>query len=101
MGGEGMDDAPPRTARSWQRLWLCAFALNLIVPGFFWLLMAGLGGRIGMGGGIGLLWYLGHRICGLSVASGRALVRGGFIIAAMQLCPILQIFTGIMSMGIV
>jgi hypothetical protein len=82
-------------------MWLCAFTSNLIVPVLFGLLMTRLGGRIGMGAAIALLWYLGHRICGLSVASGRALVIGGFIIAAMQCFPILQIVAGAMSMGLV
>ena len=75
--------------------------MNLIVPGFLGLLVTGLGGRIGMGAAIGLLWYLGHRICGLSDKCGRALVRGSFIVAAMQLFPILQMASGIVSMGIV
>jgi hypothetical protein len=94
-----MDDMTPSTARSRQLLWLCAFALNLIVPGSLGLAMTSLGGRIGMGAAILLLWYLGHRICVMNDATGRALVLGSFIVAAMQLFPILQIIAGIMGMA--
>jgi hypothetical protein len=96
-----MDDVTPSKAPSWQRQWLCAYALNLIVPGCLGLAVTGLGGRIGMGAAILLLWYLGHRICGLSVASGRTLVLGSFIVAAMQLFPILQTLAGVLSMAVV
>ena len=95
-----MDDFTPRTADRWRRWWPLALALNLIVPLMFGLPMTDHGGRIGMVAAIGLLWYLGHRICGASDAFGRALVIGSFLVAATQFLPVLQFFSGIVSVAI-
>jgi hypothetical protein len=94
-----MDEFSPEKAPSRLGMWSIAFASNLVVPLFLGWMVTQQGGRIGMGAGIGLLWYLGYRVCGGSDACGRALVIGGILVAATQFCPILQIFTGVMSVG--
>lgn len=94
-----MDEFIPEENPSRLGMWSIAFASNLIVPLLIGWTVTQEGGRIGMGAGIGLLWYLGYRVCVASDWCGRALVIGGILVAATQFCPILQIFTGIMSVG--
>jgi hypothetical protein len=94
-----MDEFIPEENPSRLEMWSIAFASNLIVPLLIGWMVTQEGGRIGMVAGIGLLWYLGYRVCVASDGCGRALVIGGILVAATQLCPILQIFTGIMSVG--
>ncbi len=94
-----MDKPTSFTAHERQFLWPVALAINLIVPVMFGLLVTEHGGRIGMVAGIVLLWYLGHRICVINDALGRALVVGGFIVATTQLIPVLQFVSGIVSVG--
>jgi hypothetical protein len=90
----------PERPRSRGRIWTLVFVLNLIVPLFFgWMLTAD-SGRFGMAAGIGLLWYLGYRACGQNDWWGRALVRGGFLVALTQLFPLLQIWAGVVGVGI-
>jgi hypothetical protein len=95
-----MDEFIPEKTPSRRDMWSIAFVANLALPLFFGWMVTYEGGRIGMVAGVGLLWYLGYRICGASDACGRALVIGAIPVAAAQLCPILHIFAGITSVGV-
>jgi hypothetical protein len=81
-------------------LWALAFGLNLVVPLVFGWTMTSEGGRFGMAAAVGVLWYLGHRLCEESEECSHTLPIGGFIFAATQVCPILQISSGVLSVGI-
>jgi hypothetical protein len=95
-----MDGFIPGKSLSRRGTWTPVFALNLMVPLFFGWMVTQEGGRIGMGAGIALLWYLGYCLFGLSEACGRALVIGGVLVAVVQFCPILHILAGLASVGL-
>jgi hypothetical protein len=100
-GREGsMDEFSPEKAPSRLGMWSIAFASNLVVPLLIGWMVTQQGGRIGMVAGIGLLWYLGYRVCVASDGCGRALVIGGILVAATQFCPILPVFAGLMGLGV-
>lgn len=95
-----MDDPAPSTSHEWQRRWPIALALNLIVPVLMAGALPGGCGPLGIAAGIGLIWYLGHRLCALQSGVGRALVIGGYIVALSQICPLLQMAAGLLGIGV-
>ncbi len=95
-----MDKFIPEKPPSRLGLWTIAFGVNLVVPLYIGCHVTNDGGRIGMAAGIGLLWYLGYRVCGMSDAWGRAMVFGGIVVAPTQLLPILQIIAGVVSVNL-
>jgi hypothetical protein len=96
-----MDDfTSPWTSHTRPAWWALVFGLNLIVPLLFGWTVTSEGGRIGMVAGVGLLWYLGHRLCAMSDPIGRALVGGGIVVGLAQLFPVAHICVGVASVEV-
>lgn len=95
-----MDDPAPSASQQWQLRWPIALLLNLILPILLAWDLTARSGRIGMAAGIGLIWYLGHRLCAVGARMGRALVVGGFVVALSQICPVLQMASGVLGIAI-
>lgn len=96
-----MDDPASSESRESQHRWPIAMGVNLFAPIFMALPFTQSGGRIGMAAGIGVFWYLGHRVCAARPGLGRSLVVGGFLFAWSQIFPVVQMITGMTAVVIV
>jgi hypothetical protein len=88
----GSDGPPPLLAWSW------VYIANLCIPVLWGSMVTREGGRVGMVIGIIVVFALGCRACYVSRRAVLTVVYGGWIVAASQFFPILQIFAG--SIGI-
>lgn len=83
----------------WRR-WSRVFALNMIVPLLFGLPMTFGIGWVGMFAAVPVLFALGGCVCACQPNIGRALIRGGVLVALSQLFPVLQIMAGLVAMDL-
>lgn len=91
-----------------QRLWAICLAVNLPFPLLFGVLFVagspianfldGVVAMIGMFSAIGVLWLAGHCLCGKATAVSRALVTGGWVVAASQTFPVPQYLAGLVGL---
>jgi hypothetical protein len=75
--------------------WLVVYVVNLIVPLILAVSATNQSGKVGMGLGILLVFALGCRLCFVSRRAVLTVVYGGWVVAAAQLFPLLQICAGI------
>ncbi|AMV40131.1 hypothetical protein [Planctomyces sp. SH-PL62] len=79
--------------------WCAVFMTNLVVPLGFGMSTTNLSGKIGMLGGILVLFGLGWRTCSNLPGARSALIYGGWIVAAAQLFPIVHLTAGMMGVA--
>ena len=91
--GEPVDGPPPVLP------WIGVYAVNLILPVWLGLMRTRDGGRIGMLLGIIAVFALGCRLCFVSREPVLTVVYGGWIVAASQFAPFLQILAGLIGVG--
>ena len=85
-----------------QPTWVVVFSLNVIPAIFFAKLMVVTkGGQLGMTGGIAVLWAGGAAAIALRPIFRFALPCGGFIVALLQLAPIVQGIIALVALQIV
>ncbi len=80
--------------------WAVVFAANLIVPGFLGWMVTREGGKLGMLIGTILVFALGCRACFVSRRAMLTVVYGGWVVAASQLFPFLQMLAGMMGVEV-
>jgi hypothetical protein len=76
------------------RAWTSAFALNLPAPLYFayWTLIDW--GFVGLPVGLAGIYFGGWRLARTQPSLIRTVAKGGYVVAAIQLCPILQLTVG-------
>jgi hypothetical protein len=74
--------------------WIGVCAANVILPIYFGMMMTRDGARVGMLIGIIVVFALGYHICFVSRKAMLTVVYGGWIVAALQFLPFLQLVAG-------
>jgi hypothetical protein len=82
------DGTPPT------RAWTAVVAANLPVPLYFGMIVTNAGGKLGMACGVALIYWLGLRACRVARGAIIAVVHGGWVVAAFQIFPVLQMAAG-------
>ncbi|MDG3004559.1 hypothetical protein [Paludisphaera mucosa] len=81
------------------RAWMLVCAGNLIVPGFFGTMLTREGGRLGMVLGVLVVLWLGRRACRHAREAVLTVVYGGWVVAVLQIFPLLQVAAGFCGVG--
>jgi hypothetical protein len=80
--------------------WIGAYAVNLILPVYLGWMMTRGGGRVGMMVGIITVFALGWRACFVYREAVLTVSYGGWIVAASQFVPFLQMLAGLIGAGV-
>ncbi|WP_165246416.1 hypothetical protein [Paludisphaera soli] len=76
------------------RAWTLVMVANLPVPLTLGMIVTDAGGRLGMACGVALIYWLGLHACRVARQTMVAVVRGGSVVAAFQILPVLQMAAG-------
>ncbi|SIO66555.1 hypothetical protein SAMN05444166_8127 [Singulisphaera sp. GP187] len=84
----------------WRCKWLLVFSLNLIVPLIWGWPFTDKSGRLGMGIAIFLAWLWPMFVGEKSQRFLFAMVVGGGFVAALQICPVIQMVAGMVGITV-
>jgi hypothetical protein len=89
--------SPKRFDWVWVLAWTLVFVGNLPVPLIMGLTATRCGGRIGLAGGLAVVYWVGLVLNGWRFRVGRPLTLGGVWVVALQILPALQLSSGYLA----
>lgn len=88
---------PARFDWVWAGAWTLVFVGNLPVPLILGWVATRCGGRVGLVGGLAVVYWVGLALNGWRFRTGRPLTLGGVWVAALQILPVLQVGSGYLA----